>query len=78
MTDDDYVKLARLLDQAAREHRRLAAASSDPVKRYQAGVNVDFFTAARNAAAERATVARDGSHGAGCVRWGHGGDQVAV
>ncbi len=60
MTDDDYVKLARLLDQAAREHRRLAAASSDPVKRYQAGVNVDFFTAARNAAAERGTVARDG------------------
>ncbi len=60
MTDDDYAKLARMLDEAAREHRRLAAASGDPVERYQAGVNVDFFTAARNAAAERGTVARDG------------------
>ena len=56
MSDDDYTELAKMLDRAAREHRQLAATISDPVKRYQAGVNVDFFTAARNAAQERGTV----------------------
>ena len=53
MTNEDYVRLARLLDQAATEHRKLAATSGDPVQRYQARVNVDFFTAARNAASDR-------------------------
>jgi hypothetical protein len=53
MTGDDYARLARLLDQAAREHQELATASGDPVQRYQARVNVDFFTAARNAAKDR-------------------------
>lgn len=53
MTNDDYARLARLLDEAAREHRELATASGDPVQRYQARVNVDFFTAARNAATDR-------------------------
>jgi hypothetical protein len=50
MTDEEYVKLARLLDEAAKEHRELATVSGDPVERYQARVNADFFTAARNAA----------------------------
>jgi hypothetical protein len=53
MTNDDYARLARLLDQAAHEHQELATASGDPVQRYQARVNVDFFTAARNAATDR-------------------------
>jgi len=53
MTTEEYASLARLLDQAAREHRELATASGDPVQRYQARVNVDFFTAARNAATDR-------------------------
>jgi hypothetical protein len=52
MTQDDYTKLTRLLDEAAQEHRKLATASGDPVERYQAGVNAQFFTAARNAAKE--------------------------
>ena len=50
MTDDDYAKLARLLEEAAGEHRKLATVSGDPVERYQARVNADFFTPARNAA----------------------------
>jgi len=50
MTDEDYATLARLLDEAAQADQRLAMHSSDPVERYQARVNVDFFTAARNAA----------------------------
>jgi hypothetical protein len=50
MTNDDYARLARLLDQAAREHRKLSTVSGDPVERYQARVDADFFTAARNAA----------------------------
>jgi hypothetical protein len=66
MSNDDYAELAKMLDRAAREHRQLAATISDPVKRYQAGVNVDFFTAARNAAQERGTAgALRGSQGAG-------------
>jgi len=52
MTTEEYASLARLADQAAREHRELAAVSGDPVERYQAGVDADFFTAARNAATE--------------------------
>lgn len=60
MTNDEYASLARLLDEAAREHRKLATSSGDPVERYQAGVNVEFFTAARNAANERGTKAGDG------------------
>ena len=55
MTNDDYARLARMLDEAAREHRKLAGASGDPVERYQARVNADFFTAARNAAKEHGT-----------------------
>jgi hypothetical protein len=55
MTDDDYARLARLLDEAAREHRKLATVSGDPVERYQAGVDADFFTAARNTANEHGT-----------------------
>jgi hypothetical protein len=51
----DYATLARLLDLAAREHRRLATTSMDPLERYQAGTNVDFFTAARAAANEYLT-----------------------
>ena len=47
MTKDDYTRLARLLDEAAREHRKLATVSADPVERYQAQVDVDFFTAVR-------------------------------
>src|SRR6266508_1086177 len=50
MTDEDYATLARLLDEAAQADQRLAMHSSDPVERHQARVNVDFFTAARNAA----------------------------
>ena len=55
MIDDsklDYARLARLLDLAASEHRDLATMSSDPVERYQASTNVEFFTAARSAATE--------------------------
>jgi hypothetical protein len=55
MTDDgrlDYARLAALLDLAASEHRDLAAMSTDPVERYQASTNVEFFTAARSAATE--------------------------
>lgn len=58
MTDDsriDYATLARLLDLAAKEHRRLATTSKDPLERYQASTNVDFFTAARTAATEYLT-----------------------
>ena len=55
MTDDDYARLARLLDEAAREHRKLATVSGDPVERYQARVDADFFTAALNAANEHGT-----------------------
>jgi hypothetical protein len=60
MTKDDYVRLARLLDEAARDHRKLATVSADPVERYQAGVDVDFFTAARNAATEHGRAVGDG------------------
>jgi hypothetical protein len=35
-----------LADQAAREHRQLASVSTDLIERFQARVNVDFFTAA--------------------------------
>jgi hypothetical protein len=59
MTDDDYAKLARLLDEAAREHRKLATVSGDPVERYQAGVNADFFIAARNAAKDHQPPSRN-------------------
>ena len=52
MTTEEYATLARLADQAAREHHELATTSRDPVQRYQARVNADFFTAARNAATE--------------------------
>jgi hypothetical protein len=58
MTEDDrldYARLARLLDRAASEHRDLATMSNDPVERYQASTNVDFFTAARSAATEYLT-----------------------
>jgi hypothetical protein len=54
----DYASLASLLDRAAREHRDLAATSDDPLERYQARTNVDFFTAARNAATEYLTRTR--------------------
>jgi hypothetical protein len=51
----DYATLARLLDLAASQHRHLATTSSDPVERYQASTNVEFFTAARSAATEYLT-----------------------
>src|SRR6266568_4121114 len=54
----DYASLARLLDQAAREHRDLAATTDDPLERYQVGTNVDFFTVARTAATEYLTRGR--------------------
>lgn len=60
MTKDDYTRLARLLDEAARETRKLATVSGDPVERYQAGVDVDVFTTARNAATEHGRVVADG------------------
>ncbi len=54
----DYASLARLLDQAAREHRDLAATTDDPLERYQVRTNVDFFTVARTAATEYLTRGR--------------------
>ena len=59
----DYASLARLLDQAAREHRDLAATSDDPLERYRVWTNIDFLTAARNAATEHLT--RSGEVGRG-------------
>ena len=59
----DYASLARLLDRAAREHCDLAATSDDPLERYRARTNIDFFTAARNAATEHLT--RSGEVGRG-------------
>lgn len=52
MTVDDYTTLARLLDEAAQADQRLAVRSEDPVRRYQAGMNAQLFTAARTAAQE--------------------------
>ena len=52
MTDDEYATLARLLDEAARADQRLATHSQDPVQRYQAAMNAQFFTAARAAATQ--------------------------
>ncbi len=58
MTDEDYATLARLLDEAAQADQRLSMQSDDPVERYQARVNVDFYTAARNAARKRGKAIR--------------------
>ncbi len=52
MTDDDYATLTRLLDQAAQADQQVAMDSTDPVRRYQAAMNAQFFTAARTAAQE--------------------------
>jgi hypothetical protein len=60
MTDEEYATLARLLDEAAQADQRLAMRSDDPVEWYQARVNVDFFTAARNAARDHGKAIRDG------------------
>jgi hypothetical protein len=59
MTDEDYLTLARLLDEAAQADQRRSMRSDDPVERYQARANVDFFTAARNAAREHGKAIRD-------------------
>src|SRR6266540_4431823 len=59
----DYASLARLLDRAVREHCDLVATSDDPLERYRARTNIDFFTAARNAATEHLT--RSGEVGRG-------------
>ena len=60
MTEEDYARLARLLEEAAQADQRLAMRSSDPVQRYQARVNADLFTAARNAASEHREAIGDG------------------
>ncbi len=52
MTDNDYATLARLLEAAARADQHRASCSQDPVSRYQAARNAEFFTAARRAADE--------------------------
>ncbi len=64
MTRDDYTRLARLLDEAARADQQRAVRAEDPVKRYQAARNAEFFTAARRAADEERGQAR----GAGAER----------
>ncbi len=69
MTDDDYVTLARLLDQAAQADQQVATDSSDPVRRYQATMNAQFFTAARNAAQEARGRALGTSQAARSVQW---------
>ncbi len=52
MTDDDYATLTRLLEAAARADQDRAACSEDPVRRYQAARNAEFFAAACRAADE--------------------------
>ncbi len=52
MTDNDYATLTRLLEQAAVADQHRASCSKDPVRRYQAAMNAEFFAAARRAADE--------------------------